>query len=63
MHPAAAARRNKEATPERYCPNERCLWNTARSGPCPKHQGGSHKLEPWPDPIEKLKPGEPDPRD
>lgn len=50
MHPAAAARRNKEANPERYCPNERCLWNTGRSGPCPKHQGGSQELEPWPDP-------------
>lgn len=33
---AAKVRKNKEANPERYCGNPRCLWNLA-SGPCPKH--------------------------
>lgn len=33
---AGAVRRNKEAHPERYCADKRCLW-AVRSGPCPKH--------------------------
>jgi hypothetical protein len=36
MHPAKAARLNKEAHPERYCPTKDCLWR-ASSGQCPKH--------------------------
>ncbi len=61
MHPAMAARLNKLDHPERYCPDRHCLWNL-RSGPCPQHQGGDH-LRHWPAPLEKLEPGEPDPRD
>ncbi len=62
MHPAMAARLNKIDHPERYCP--KCLWNL-RSGPCPKHQKAGHTLNHWPDMplLEKLKPGEVDPRD
>lgn len=52
MHPAMAARLNKEAHPERFCPDERCLWRLS-SGPCPKHQGGPHTL-PWPEPVLEL---------
>jgi hypothetical protein len=33
---AAQVRRHKEAHPESYCGNARCLWNLA-SGSCPKH--------------------------
>jgi hypothetical protein len=29
-------RKNKEAHPEKYCSNAKCLWR-ASSGPCPKH--------------------------
>ena len=35
VNPAAACRREKDAHPERYC--TKCLWQTSRSGPCPKH--------------------------
>jgi hypothetical protein len=34
---AASARRHKERHPELYCVEPRCLWATARSGPCPRH--------------------------
>jgi hypothetical protein len=49
MNPAASARRNKEAHPERYCASPRCLWRTVngRTGeqtPCRNHPGlGSGK--------------------
>ena len=36
-NPAASERRRKEAHPEKFCPNSRCLWRKA-SGPCPRHQ-------------------------
>lgn len=38
MNPAAKCRQEKEAHPERYCPHKKCLWNIARSGPCPTHK-------------------------
>lgn len=34
---AASVRRNKSRRPGDYCADARCLWNVARSGPCPKH--------------------------
>ena len=37
MNPAASERKRKEKSPERFCPNSRCLWRRA-SGPCPRHQ-------------------------
>ena len=33
---AGRVRRSKEAYPERYCADPRCLWRLS-SGPCPKH--------------------------
>jgi hypothetical protein len=35
-HVAGQVRKNKEAHPERYCSNPKCLWRVS-SGPCPKH--------------------------
>ena len=37
MNPAASERKRKENSPEKFCPNSRCLWSRA-SGPCPRHQ-------------------------
>ena len=37
MNPAASERKRKEKSPEKFCPNSRCLWRRA-SGPCPRHQ-------------------------
>ena len=37
-HVAARVRQNKEANPERYCSDKRCLWRLS-SGECPKHGG------------------------
>lgn len=37
---AAKVRQEKEAHPERFCPDKRCLWRVQRMGgdwPCPKH--------------------------
>lgn len=37
---AKAERLRKLARPSSYCSGDpRCLWNVARSGPCPKHEG------------------------
>lgn len=46
MNAAKMSRLEKEKSPERYCP--RCLWNVARSGPCPTHMtnGGDGKTIP-----------------
>jgi len=33
---AAKVRQEKEASPERFCSDPRCLWRLS-SGPCPKH--------------------------
>jgi hypothetical protein len=33
---AARVRADKDAHPERYCPERRCLWRLS-SGPCPRH--------------------------
>jgi hypothetical protein len=38
MHPAKASRLAKEKNPENWCKDAKCLWNTRRSGPCPKHE-------------------------
>jgi hypothetical protein len=53
---AASARRHKERHPELYCSDPRCLWATARSGPCPRHP---EPLAPSPD--RATTPPEPDP--
>ena len=45
---AASARRHKERHPELYCHDPRCLWATARSGPCPRHP---EPLTPSPEPA------------
>jgi hypothetical protein len=37
MHPAQSSRIAKEKNPENWCAHPKCLWNTRRSGPCPKH--------------------------
>jgi hypothetical protein len=37
VNPAQWSRLNKEQHPERWCSDSKCLWNVARSGPCPKH--------------------------
>ena len=34
---AKSVREHKERHPENFCRAPRCLWNTKRSGPCPKH--------------------------
>ncbi len=44
MNPAAHSRQEKEAHPERYCVDRRCLWNVRRSGPCPRHQTSGYVL-------------------
>ncbi len=70
MNATMAALLNKRDRPELFCPTPRCIWRLS-SGPCPLHQGGVHLRNPWaapllPDrdpPLEKLAPGEPDPRD
>jgi hypothetical protein len=46
---AKSVREQKERHPERFCPNPRCLWKTAKlnretqeyegGGPCPRHGG------------------------
>jgi hypothetical protein len=38
MRIAAQVREHKEAHPEQYCPNPRCLWKTG-GGFCPNHGG------------------------
>lgn len=41
---AAKVRRDKEARPDHYCSDPRCLWRLS-SGPCPKHRKGSASAE------------------
>ena len=37
MNPAAMVRKRKEAHPELYCTDRRCLWRTG-GGPCLRHK-------------------------
>lgn len=38
MNTAQRCRLAKEKSPQDWCPAPTCLWHTARSGPCQKHQ-------------------------
>ena len=35
---AQKARKNKEAHPEFYCPDKKCLWRTGDGSRCPRHR-------------------------
>lgn len=39
MNVAKSVRLKKEARPQDYCADKKCLWSVARSGPCPRHPG------------------------
>jgi hypothetical protein len=41
---AAKVRQAKEAHPELYCPNARCLWRTG-GGHCPRHETAAEAAE------------------
>lgn len=43
---AKSVRETKERDPSRFCTNERCLWNVARSGACPSHMKQAPAIEP-----------------
>lgn len=37
MNVAKSVRLKKEARPQDFCADKKCLFNVARSGPCPRH--------------------------